>query len=184
MVAQVAVFLLVSVSSGVWGLGERLTRGEREAVTRYLLSRMLGASSSQAREQGDYHGASSIVYPQVRWSLHLNNHIKTLRHLVLFQISSQQQYKPLQRLLDHAKENFDVIDFRDLQHRQVVFPGPRWSNILSLYWPWMIIVQSVRVLLWQGFEYQVSFAYLNFTTHLPWTFYPAINISFAGQGIV
>ena len=74
---QVAVFLLVSVSSGVWGLGERLTRGEREAVTRYLLSRMLGASSSQAREQGDHHGASSIVYPQVRWSLHLNNHIKT-----------------------------------------------------------------------------------------------------------
>ena len=118
MVAQVAVFLLVTVSSGVTGLGERLTRGEREAVTRYLLSRMLGA-----REQGDHHGASSIVYPQVRrCGLFIS---LIIRHLVLFQISSQQQYKPLQRLLDHAKENFDVIDFRDLQHRQVVFPGPR-----------------------------------------------------------
>ena len=116
MVTRVAVFLLVTVSSGVTGLGERLTRGEREAVTRYLLSRMLGA-----REQGDHHGASSIVYPQVRrCGLSI-----IIRHLVLFQISSQQQYKPLQRLLDHAKENFDVIDFRDLQHRQVVFPGPR-----------------------------------------------------------
>ena len=118
MVTQVAVFLLVTVSSGVTGLGERLTRGERKAVTRYLLSRMLGA-----REQGDHHGASSIVYPQVRQcGLYI---LAIIRHLVLFQISSQQQYKPLQRLLDRAKENFDVIDFRDLQHRQVVFPGPR-----------------------------------------------------------
>ena len=117
MVTQVAVFLLVTVSSGVTGLGERLTRGEREAVTRYLLSRMLGA-----REQGDHHGASSIVYPQVR---RCGLYISIIRPLVLFQISSQQQYKPLQRLLDRAKENFDVIDFRDLQHRQVVFPGPR-----------------------------------------------------------
>ena len=60
-VAQAVVCLLLSVSSGVWGLGESLTRGEREAVTRYLLSRMLGA-----RHQGDHQGASSIVYPQVR----------------------------------------------------------------------------------------------------------------------
>lgn len=68
MVAQAVVCVLLSVSSGVWGgLGERLTRGEREAVTRYLLSRMLGA-------RGDHQAASSIVYPQVREiSLNVNN---------------------------------------------------------------------------------------------------------------
>ena len=58
MVTQAVVCVLLSVSSPVRGLGEGLTRGEREAVTRYLLSRMLGAR--------DHQGASSIVYPQVR----------------------------------------------------------------------------------------------------------------------
>ena len=68
MVKHVVMSLLVTVSTGAMGLGEQMTRAEREVVTRYLLSRMLGASSSQAREQGDYHGASSIVYPQVSTS--------------------------------------------------------------------------------------------------------------------
>jgi len=102
MVKHVVMSLLVAVSTGAMGLGERMTRTEREAVTRYLLSRMLVVSSSQARDRldrevGDHHGAGSIVYPQ---------------------ISHKQQFKPLQRLLDQAKENFDVIDFRDLQQKQ------------------------------------------------------------------
>ena len=70
MVKHVVMSLLVAVSTGAMGLGERMTRTEREAVTRYLLSRMLGVPSSQARDRldrevGDHHGAGSIVYPQV-----------------------------------------------------------------------------------------------------------------------
>ena len=42
MVKHVVMSLLVAVSTGAMGLGEQMTRTEREAVTRYLLSRMLG----------------------------------------------------------------------------------------------------------------------------------------------
>ena len=70
MVKHVVMSLLVTVSTGAMGLGEQMTRTEREAVTRYLLSRMLGVPSSQARDRldrEDHHGAGSIVYPQVGW---------------------------------------------------------------------------------------------------------------------
>ena len=70
LVKRALLCLLVAVSTGVTGLGERLTRAERQVVTRYLLSRMLGAPPTQARldrEVGDQHRASSTVYSQVSW---------------------------------------------------------------------------------------------------------------------
>lgn len=71
-------------------------------MTRYLLGRMLGLSSTPVMDKlprvtGDHHGAGSIIYPQ---------------------LSHQHLNKPLQKLLDQAKENIDVIDFREPQHRQ------------------------------------------------------------------
>ena len=71
MMQHVALCLIVSVSSGVICLGERLSGAEREAVTRYLLGRMLGLSSTPVMDKlpgvtGDHQGAGSIIYPQVR----------------------------------------------------------------------------------------------------------------------
>ena len=88
MVKHVVMSLLVTVSTGAMGLGEQMTRTEREAVTRYLLSRMLGVPSSQARDRldsQDHHGAGRLVYPQVGWFGQYNLESKEiLRHLVLF----------------------------------------------------------------------------------------------------
>jgi len=72
---------------------------EQELLTKYLLSRLLnnGEDSSETdatRRRDDQDGSSSIVYPLV---------------------SHQRIKRPLQRLLDHAKANIDVIDFRNPQ---------------------------------------------------------------------
>ena len=70
---------------------------EQELLTKYLLSRLLGQGdlaypdSSSLERREDQHPASSIIYPQV---------------------VQQRIRRPLQKLLDQAKENIDVIDFR------------------------------------------------------------------------
>jgi len=73
---------------------------EQELLTKYLLSRLLdkvdGPDTDEpaSRRRDDQDGSSSIVYPLV---------------------SHQRIKRPLQRLLDHAKANIDVIDFRNPQ---------------------------------------------------------------------
>jgi len=78
---------------------EGITRPEQELLTKYLLRRLLGGKddldfpgeSLEATERSDQDSSSSIIYPQV---------------------SAQSVQKPLRILLDQAKENIDVIDFR------------------------------------------------------------------------
>jgi len=65
-------------------------------VTRYLLSRLLETKQTNI-ERADHDGASSIVYPQV---------------------SQQRLSRPLRKLLDQAKDNIDVIDFRTSRHEE------------------------------------------------------------------
>merc|ERR1712228_940252 len=65
--------------------GESLSGVEQELVTRYLLSRLLDTKADQD-------SSGSIVYPQV---------------------SQQRVSRPLRKLLDQAKDNIDVIDFRN-----------------------------------------------------------------------
>ena len=67
---------------------ESLSGVEQELVTRYLLSRILDTKADQD-------GSGSIVYPQV---------------------SQQRVSRPLRKLLDQAKDNIDVIDFRSSRH--------------------------------------------------------------------
>ena len=57
-------------------------------MTRYLLSRILDTKADQD-------GSGSIVYPQV---------------------SQQRVSRPLRKLLDQAKDNIDVIDFRNSRY--------------------------------------------------------------------
>jgi len=73
---------------------------EQELLTKYLLSRLLdkedlvlpdtGTTAVPVSRREDQDGSSSIIYPQRRKS-------------------------PLQKFLDHAKANLDVIDFRNPQ---------------------------------------------------------------------
>lgn len=76
---------------------------EQELLTKYLLSRLLDRQGTAGpdlvtgdgtRRRDDQDSSSSIVYPLV---------------------SHQRIKRPLQRLLDHAKANIDVIDFRNPQ---------------------------------------------------------------------
>jgi len=71
-----------------------ITRPEQELLTKYLLHRLLGkgdlafpGDSHDATERSDQDSSSSIIFPQ-------------------------SVQKPLRILLDQAKENIDVIDFR------------------------------------------------------------------------
>jgi len=72
---------------------DRKSTPEQELLTKYLLSRLLfkgdGGLPGPSRDQDP---ASSIVYPQV---------------------VQQRIRRPLQKILDQAKENIDVIDFRN-----------------------------------------------------------------------
>lgn len=77
-----------------------ITRPEQELLTKYLLHRLLaksgdlafsGDSVEAAADRSDQDSSSSIIYPQ---------------------LSSQSVEKPLRILLDRAKDNIDVIDFR------------------------------------------------------------------------
>ena len=66
---------------------------EQELLTKYLLSRLLDMGVEELPESSrDQDPASSIVYPQ---------------------IIQQRIRRPLQKILDQAKENIDVIDFRN-----------------------------------------------------------------------
>ena len=71
---------------------------EQELLTKYLLSRLLdkGGMDLPDSSRGDQDPASSIVYPQ---------------------IIQQRVRRPLQKILDQAKENIDVIDFRNPDKR-------------------------------------------------------------------
>merc|ERR1711936_504154 len=73
---------------------ESLSGVEQELVTRYLLSRLLDSQQTDV-DRADQDSASSIVYPQV---------------------SQQRVSRPLRKLLDQAKDNIDVIDFRSSRH--------------------------------------------------------------------
>jgi len=64
-------------------------------VTRYLLSRLLHNKDQAGTDRSDQDSSSSIVYPQV---------------------SNQRVSRPLRKLLDQAKDNIDVIDFRSSKH--------------------------------------------------------------------
>jgi len=75
--------------------GDQLTGVEQELVTRYLLSRLLHNKDQAGTERSDQDSSSSIVYPQV---------------------SNQRVSRPLRKLLDQAKDNIDVIDFRSSKH--------------------------------------------------------------------
>lgn len=77
-----------------------ISRPEQELLTKYLLRRLLGGKEQDldfpgenldSTERSDQDSSSSIIYPQV---------------------SAQSVQKPLRVLLDQAKENIDVIDFR------------------------------------------------------------------------
>ena len=72
---------------------ERKSTPEKKLLTKYLLSRLLdkgdGGRHDSSRDQDP---ASSIIYPQV---------------------VQQRIRRPLQKILDQAKENIDVIDFRN-----------------------------------------------------------------------
>jgi len=82
------------------------TRPEQELLTKYLLKRLLGkddlnfpgeGQDASDRSDRDQLSSSSIIYPQV---------------------SSQNIQQPLRILLDQAKENIDVIDFRKNRREQ------------------------------------------------------------------
>merc|ERR1719356_571984 len=75
---------------------ESLSGVEQELVTRYLLSRLLDSQQTDI-DRSDQDSASSIVYPQV---------------------SQQRLSRPLRKLLDQAKDNIDVIDFRTSRHEE------------------------------------------------------------------
>merc|ERR1719219_2915092 len=75
---------------------ESLSGVEQELVTRYLLSRLLDSQQTDV-DRADQDSASSIVYPQV---------------------SQQRVSRPLRKLLDQAKDNIDVIDFRSSRHEE------------------------------------------------------------------
>ena len=79
---------------GGGGQAQSLTGVEQELVTRYLLSRLLDTKEASV-DRSDQDSAGSIVYPQV---------------------SSQRVSRPLRKLLDQAKDNIDVIDFRTSRH--------------------------------------------------------------------
>lgn len=83
------------------------SRPEQEILTKYLLRRLLGkddldfpgegGEATDRADRSDQLSSSSIIYPQV---------------------SSQNLQKPLRILLDQAKENIDVIDFRKNRREQ------------------------------------------------------------------
>jgi len=79
---------------------------EQELLTKYLLRRLLDEArnddlsfgdETEVTERSDQDSSPSIIYPR---------------------ISSQSGQKPLRVLLDQAKENIDVIDFRTPRPRQ------------------------------------------------------------------
>jgi len=71
---------------------------EQQLLTKYLLSRLLDQRDSKDAEPGDedQDSASSIIYPQV---------------------THQRIRRPIQKILDQAKDNIDVIDFRNPDKR-------------------------------------------------------------------
>ena len=74
-------------------ISDRMSTPEQELLTKYLLSRLLDKGVEELPESSrDQDPASSIVYPQV---------------------IQQRIRRPLQKILDQAKENIDVIDFRN-----------------------------------------------------------------------
>ena len=80
-------------------ISDRMSTPEQELLTKYLLSRLLDKGVEELPESSrDQDPASSIVYPQV---------------------IQQRIRRPLQKILDQAKENIDIIDFRnpDIQVR-------------------------------------------------------------------
>ena len=89
--------------------GEQLTGVEQELVTRYLLSRLLDTKEASV-DRSDQDSAGSIVYPQV---------------------SSQRVSRPLRKLLDQAKDNIDVIDFRSSKH-DVSCPLPSLASFCKI----------------------------------------------------
>ena len=90
--------------------GDQLTGKEQELVTRYLLSRLLHNKDQAASDRSDQDSAGSIVYPQV---------------------SSQRVSRPLRKLLDQAKDNIDVIDFRSSKH-DVSCPLPSLASFCKI----------------------------------------------------
>jgi len=78
-------------SSGLSPRGSRVSGSHQEVLTKYLLSKLLGTSED---------AASASHYSQRRDSD--SSYKFPLRHK-----------DPLQKLLDHAKANIDVIDFRN-----------------------------------------------------------------------
>ena len=176
METQAVVCVLLSVSSGVRGLGEGLTRGEREAVTRYLLSRMLGA------RPGDHQGASSIVYPQVR---EMGHNVNNDTPCPVFRYHSNNNTSPLRDSWTMQKNTLMWLTSETSSKDR--FSVPR-SLVIKYFKPQLAMDDNCAVCegsivtgIWISsiiciFEFHHS--------HLSWTFYPAINISFAGQGIV
>jgi len=77
---------------------DRMSTPEQELLTKYLLSRLLDKSDVDLPDSSrrDQDPASSILYPQVL---------------------QQRVRRPLQKILDQAKENIDVIDFRNPDKR-------------------------------------------------------------------
>ena len=86
----------------IYNFTDRMSTPEQELLTKYLLSRLLDKGdadlhdSSSHERKNDQDPASSIVYPQV---------------------IQQRIRRPLQKILDQAKENIDVIDFRNPEKR-------------------------------------------------------------------
>ena len=69
--------------------------------------------------------------PQQISALHWNALLWESLHWADFYISLQRIKRPLQRLLDHAKANIDVIDFRNPQKevsRQTVQNYQKWRS--------------------------------------------------------
>jgi len=87
----------------------RMSTPEQELLTKYLLSRLLdkGGVELPDSSRGDQDPASSIVYPQ---------------------IIQQRVRRPLQKILDQAKENIDVIDFRNPDKRYFEDDHSRYSR--------------------------------------------------------
>ena len=77
-----------------------MSRPEQELLTKYLLSRLLEQGGDvpefTTERRDDQDSASSIVYPQV---------------------VQQRVRRPLQKILDQAKDSIDVIDFRNPEKR-------------------------------------------------------------------
>ena len=118
--SSIFLFLLSSVNpepgpqpgpqpGGGGGQAQSLTGVEQELVTRYLLSRLLDTKEASV-DRSDQDSAGSIVYPQV---------------------SSQRVSRPLRKLLDQAKDNIDVIDFRSSKH-DVSCPLPSLASFCKI----------------------------------------------------